>query len=144
MERISDARREFDERIKGLSPSFRVCCKMLADAIEQILSGECTEDEIADVVTSLNPETRGYKREEDYVTIDKGMKIMGMGQNRVRSCALMRENGIVNEKFNTVPIGYNRRKILALKHREEEAYQKRIDRMRTEKRMRRGENKERQ
>lgn len=142
MERISDARREFDERIKGLSPSFRVCCRMLANAIEQILSGECTEDEIADVITSLNPETKGYKREEDYVTIDKGMKMLGPGQNRVRFCALMRENGIVNEKFNTVPIGYNRRKILALKHREEESYQKRLDGISVRRRLKRKEEKE--
>lgn len=142
MERISDARREFDERIKGLSPSFRVCCRMLANAIEQILSGECTEDEIADVITSLNPETKGYKREEDYVTIDKGMKMLGLGQNRVRFCALMRENGIVNEKFNTVPIGYNRRKILALKHREEESYQKRLDGISVRRRLKRKEEKE--
>lgn len=142
MERISDARREFDERIKGLSPSFRVCCRMLANAIEQILSGECTEDEIADVMTSLNPETKGYKREEDYVTIDKGMKMLGLGQNRVRFCALMRENGIVNEKFNTVPIGYNRRKILALKHKEEESYQKRLDGISVRRRLKRKEEKE--
>ena len=142
MERISDARREFDERIKGLSPSFRVCCRMLANAIEQILSGECTEDEIADVITSLNPETKGYKREEDYVTIDKGMKMLGLGQNRVRFCALMRENGIVNEKFNTVPIGYNRRKILALKHKEEESYQKRLDGISVRRRLKRKEEKE--
>ena len=142
MERISDARREFDERIKGLSPSFRVCSRMLANAIEQILSGECTEDEIADVITSLNPETKGYKREEDYVTIDKGMKMLGLGQNRVRFCALMRENGIVNEKFNTVPIGYNRRKILALKHKEEESYQKRLDGISVRRRLKRKEEKE--
>lgn len=142
MERISDARREFDERIKGLSPSFRVCCRMLANAIEQILSGECTEDEIADVMTSLSPETKGYKREEDYVTIDKGMKMLGLGQNRVRFCALMRENGIVNEKFNTVPIGYNRRKILALKHKEEESYQKRLDGISVRRRLKRKEEKE--
>lgn len=142
MGKTDEARQAFDERIKDLPPSFRACCRMLANAIEQILSGECTEDEIADVITSLNPEARGYKREDDYVTIDRGMKMLGMGQNRVRFCALMRENGIVNEKFNTVPIGYNRRKILALKHKDEDSYQKRLDLARAAKRARRKEDSE--
>ena len=70
------------------------------------------------------------------------MKMLGLGQNRVRFCALMRENGIVNEKFNTVPIGYNRRKILALKHREEESYQKRLDGISVRRRLKRKEEKE--
>lgn len=129
METIEKAYAKLQEKLGDLSPCMRASCKLLANAIEQILAGECTEEEIAETIASLNPESKGYKREEDYVTVDKGMKILGMGQNRTAFCNLMRKNSIVNEKFNTVPIGYNRQKILALKHKTEDEYQKRLDKM---------------
>lgn len=121
------------DKMNALPPSMRASCKLLANAIEQIISGQCTEEEITETMAALNPETKGYKREEDYVTIDKGMKMLGMGQNRTAFCNLMRKNGIVNEKFNTVPIGYNRQKILALKHKTEDEYQMRLDKERRKK-----------
>lgn len=142
MEAIEKVYEKLNEKIKELSPCMRASCKLLTNAIEQILAGECTEEEIAETMAALNPESKGYKREDDYVTIDKGMKLLGFGQNRTAFCNLMRKNGIVNEKFNTVPIGYNRQKILALKHKTEEEYQKRLDKERRKKYAKSCENQE--
>ena len=114
------------DKIKKLSPIHRVAYKVLKDATNDLLNGECDEQDIADTLTAINPQAKGYKREDDYVTIDKGMKLLGMGQNRVAFCDLMRKNGILNEKFNTIKIGYNRQKILSLKYDKEEEYQARI------------------
>lgn len=114
------------EKIKKLSPIHRVAYKVLKDAMNDLLNGECDEQDIADTLTTINPQTKGYKREDDYVTIDKGMKILGMGNNRVAFCNLMKKNHILNEKFNTIKIGFNRQKILSLKYDNESDYQERI------------------
>lgn len=107
-----------DER--RLSDSGLALLKMLKGAARQIIAGECSEEEIADTMSRLSPEANGFKREDDYVTIDEGMRILGFNRNRVGFCNLMKENGIKNETFNNVKIGYNRHKIIALKHRMQE------------------------
>lgn len=115
-----------ESRVKKLSPTMRTAYKVLKCATKELLSGGCTEEEVAETMSRLSPQSNGYKREEDYVTIDKGMQMLGMNQNRVGFCELMKRNGIVNEKFNSVHIGYNRQKILSLKHKQEEEYQIRL------------------
>ena len=122
-----------EEKIKALSPTMRTAYKMLRCAARELLNGKCSEEEVADTLCKLSPSTHGYKREEDYATIDEGLRILGMGQNRVGFCNLMKENGIVNERFNSVPIGYNKNKILAVKHKQEESYQKRLASLREKK-----------
>lgn len=114
-----------DERINRLTPSGRALVKTLLDIVEQILSGKCDEEEIEDVSRRVNPDMKDYKCEDDYVTIDEGMKILRFGNNRAGFCNLMRKNGIPNETFNNVKIGYNRTKIIALKHRLDEEYMRR-------------------
>ena len=109
-----------DERVRRLSPSGRALWKMLRGAMEQLLSGECSEDEIADTMSRLSPGSHGFKREDDYVTIDEGLRILHFGRNRAGFCSLMKRHGIVSETFNNTKIGYNRHKIVALKHRLEE------------------------
>ena len=106
-----------DERVERLSPSGRALWKALRGAMEQLLSGGCSEDEIADTMSRLSPESNGFKREDDYVTIDEGMRILHFGRNRAGFCNLMKKYGIPNETFNNVKIGYNRHRLVALKHR---------------------------
>lgn len=98
---------------------------MLKSAMEDIVSGRCDEDEIAETMAAISKMESSYKREDDYATIDEGMRILGFGQNRMGFCNLMKQNGIVNEKFNNMKIGYNKRKILALKAKMNDEYQKR-------------------
>ena len=114
------------EELNSLPPALRMAYKLLRNAAEELLDGECSEEEVSDALSRISPSSHGYKREEDYATIDEGLRILGMGQNRVGFCNLMKRNGIINEKFNSVHIGYNKPKILAVKHRQEELYQKRI------------------
>ena len=109
-----------DDRINRLSPSGRALWKALRSAMEQLVSGECSEDEIADTMSRLSPDSNGFKREDDYVTIDEGMRILHFGRNRAGFCNLMKKYGIPNETFNNVKIGYNRHRLVALKHRLDE------------------------
>lgn len=111
-----------DERFDRLPPSGRALVKTLLDIVEQVLSGRCDEEEIEDVSRRVNPDMKGYRCEDDYVTIDEGMKIMRFGSNRAGFCNLMRKYGIPNETFNNVKIGYNRKRLVALKHKLDEEY----------------------
>lgn len=113
------------EKLKALTPAMRMAYRLLRNATQELLDGECSDEEVSDALCRIAPSSHGYKREEDYATIDEGMRILGMGQNRVGFCNLMKHHGIVNEKFNSVHIGYNKHKILAVKHKQEELYQKR-------------------
>lgn len=109
-----------DERFKSLPPSGRALVKTLLDIVEQILSGRCDEEEIEDVSRRVNPDMKGYKCEDDYVTIDEGMRIMHYNRNRNGFCNLMKKYGIPNETFNNIKIGYNRNRLIALKHKLDE------------------------
>ena len=109
-----------DERFKSLTPSGRALVKTLLDIVEQILSGRCDEEEIEDVSRRVNPDMKGYKCEDDYVTIDEGMRIMHYNRNRNGFCNLMKKYGIPNETFNNIKIGYNRNRLIALKHKLDE------------------------
>lgn len=117
-------------------PIIRAAYRMLKSATRQLLYGECSEDEIAETLSTISKMESGYKREDDYVTIDEGMRILGFGQNRVGFCNLMKQHGIVNEKFNNVKIGYNKHKILALKSQMNDDYQKRRAKLDRKKRRR--------
>ena len=108
-----------------LSAAGRVLLKMLRNAIDQLVSGECSDEEINDAIRRLHPDMKGYKCEDDYVTIDEGMRILHFGKNRAGFCKLMKKNGIYNETFNNVKIGYNRNRIIALKHKLDEDFRKR-------------------
>lgn len=122
------------EKLKALTPAMRMAYRLLRNAAQELLDGECSEEEVSDALSRIAPSSHGYKREEDYATIDEGLRILGMGQNRVGFCNLMKRYGIVNEKFNSVHIGYNKQKILAVKHKQEELYQKRLAAIRERKR----------
>ena len=60
-------------------------------------------------------ERLGYIREEDYVTADEGMKILGVGKNRAQFFALIKQYGIEANTFNNVKNGYKRNDINKLR-----------------------------
>lgn len=104
-------------RISALSPFMRLVFDTLTRWITMLIDGKCDEDSISDAASKINASTQGYAHEDNYLTLDKAMKILGFGQNRVGCLNLMRKHGIRNEKFNNVSIGYNRDKVVALKRR---------------------------
>lgn len=108
---------EEKERISKLPPMFRIVLDTLMRWIRQLIDGECDEGTIADMASKINASTQGYAHEDNYLTLDKAMNILGFGQNRVGCLNIMRKHGIHNEKFNNVSIGYNRDKVVALKRK---------------------------
>ena len=106
---------KFDYKTLSLKKQYvwKLCKQILRD----LKNGECTEEEIDDLIARTEPRSRGYFREEDFVTADEAMKILKLGQNRNRFFDLIKVYKIESQTFNGVKIGYKREEIHKLKER---------------------------
>ena len=106
---------KFDYKTLSLKKQYvwKLCKQILRD----LKNGECTEEEIDDLIAKTEPRSRGYFREEDFVTADEAMKILHLGQNRNRFFDLIKVYKIESQTFNGVKIGYKREEIHKLKER---------------------------
>ena len=106
---------KFDYKTLSLKKQYvwKLCKQILRD----LKNGECTEEEIDDLIARTEPRSRGYFREEDFVTADEAMKILSLGQNRNRFFDLIKVYKIESQTFNGVKIGYRREEIHKLKER---------------------------
>ena len=103
---------KFDYKTLSLKKQYvwKLCKQILRD----LKSGECTEEEIDDLIAKTEPRSRGYFREEDFVTADEGMRILHLGQNRNRFFDLLKVYKIQAQTFNGVKIGYKKEEIYKL------------------------------
>lgn len=92
---------------------WRLCKQILKD----LKDGNCTDDEIDDLISKTEPRSRGYFREEDFVTADEAMRILRLGQNRNKFFSLLKVYKIESQTFNGVKIGYRREEIHKLGER---------------------------
>ena len=106
---------KFDYKTLSLKKQYawKLCKQLLRD----LKSGECTDEQIDDLISKTEPRSRGYFREEDFVTADEAMKILHLGQNRNRFFDLIKVYKIESQTFNGVKIGYRREEIHKLKER---------------------------
>lgn len=106
---------KFDYKTLSLKKQYvwKLCKQILRD----LKNGECTEEEIDDLISKTEPRSRGYFREEDFVTADEAMKILCLGKNRNRFFDLIKVYKIESQTFNGVKIGYRREEIHKLKER---------------------------
>lgn len=106
---------KFDYKTLSLKKQYawKLCKQLLRD----LKNGECTDEQIDDLIARTEPRSRGYFREEDFVTADEAMKILCLGQNRNRFFDLIKVYKIESQTFNGVKIGYRREEIHKLKER---------------------------
>ena len=106
---------KFDYKTLSLKKQYvwKLCKQILRD----LKNGECTEEEIDDLISKTEPRSRGYFREEDFVTADEAMRILCLGQNRNRFFDLLKVYKIQAQTFNGVKIGYRREEIHKLGER---------------------------
>lgn len=102
---------------KTLSLKKQYAWKLCKQILRDLKNGECTEEEIDDLIARTEPRSQGYFREEDFVTADEAMKILCLGQNRNRFFDLIKVYKIESQTFNGVKIGYRREEIHKLKER---------------------------
>lgn len=106
---------KFDYKTLSLKKQYawKLCKQLLRD----LKSGECTDEQIDDLISKTEPRSRGYFREEDFVTADEAMKILCLGKNRNRFFDLIKVYKIESQTFNGVKIGYKREEIHKLGER---------------------------
>lgn len=92
---------------------WRLCKQILKD----LKDDNCSEEEIDDLIANTEPRSRGYFREEDFVTADEALRILHLGQNRNKLFSLLKVYKIESQTFNGVKIGYRREEIYKLKER---------------------------
>lgn len=113
METNQEAKFDYKTLLLKKQYVWKLCKQILRD----LKNGECTEEEIDDLIARTEPRSRGYFREEDFVTADEAMKILCLGQNRNRFFDLIKVYKIESQTFNGVKIGYRREEIHKLKER---------------------------
>lgn len=107
-----DLVKEEVEKLKGIK---KILFKTLFDRVWDILSDECTEEDISSAVNSLEKVNSEYVRPDDYLNYDQSMKLLGFSNNRNGFCVLMKKHGIQQHTFKNQKIGFKKSEILALK-----------------------------
>lgn len=122
MSKLLDQEKKSNKKRNKLSPLMKYAIVVLKNAIKDIMTGECNEDDVADIMVKLSPERHGYINPDDYLNYDKAMKEMPFGYNRNKLNSLMKEHGIENKRVNNMAIGFNKKEIqlLAKELREQE------------------------
>lgn len=116
MEATNNTEQKFDYRTLSLKKQYvwKLCRQIMKD----LKNGEgCTDEQIDDLMAKTEPRSRGYFREEDFVTADEAMKILCLGQNRNKLFDLLKVYNIKAQTFNGVKIGYRKEEIYKLKER---------------------------
>lgn len=93
-----------------LSPIKRAAIALIDRLKEQVLN-DCDEQEIVNTMAKFNPETNGYFKQDDFVTADKAMRMLHLGQNRNKFFELTKEYGIENHKISNQNVGFLRKDI---------------------------------
>lgn len=113
---MEENKEKFD--YKTLSIKGQYVWKLCRQIMKDLKNGEgCTDEQIDDLISKTEPRSRGYFREEDFVTADEAMKILRMGQNRNKFFGLLKVYNIQAQTFNGVKIGYRIEEIHKLKER---------------------------
>ena len=116
MEATNNTEQKFDYRTLSLKKQYvwKLCRQIMKD----LKNGEgCTDEEIDDLIATTEPRSRGYFREEDFVTVDDSMRILGLGQNRNKFFDLLKVYNIESKTFKGVKIGYKKEEIYRLKEK---------------------------
>jgi hypothetical protein len=115
MEATNNQEQKFDYHTLSLKKQYvwKLCKQILRD----LKDGKCTEEQIDDLIASTEPRSRGYFREEDFVTADEAMKILRLGQNRNKFFDMLKVYKIESQTFKGLKIGYRREEIHKLGER---------------------------
>lgn len=113
---MEEGKAKFD--YKTLSFKQQYVWKLCRQIMKDLKNGEgCTDEQIEDLISKTEPRSRGYFREEDFVTADEAMRILRLGQNRNKFFDLIKVYKIQSQTFNGVKIGYPKEEIYKLKER---------------------------
>ena len=103
---------KFDYRTLSLKKQYvwKFCKQILRD----LKNGECTDEQIDELVAGIEPHKHGYFKEEDFVNSDQAMRMLQLGQNRTLFFNLLRTYKVEAQTFKGKKIGYLRSDIVRI------------------------------
>lgn len=107
------------EEIARLSGIKKLLFDTLLSRLLDIFSEDCSENDISQAINGIEKVNSGYVREEDYLTYDGAMRLLGYSRNRNGFSKLIKENNIKQHTFRNTKIGFSKADILALRDKVE-------------------------
>ena len=106
METNIQATPKFDYKTLSLKKQYvwKFCKQILRD----IKNGECTDEQIDELVVGIETHKHGYFKEEDFVNSDQAMSILQLGNNRNLFFGLLKTYKVEAQTFKGKKIGYLR------------------------------------
>lgn len=96
-------------------PIIKMALMMLDNIRQQLINGECDEEDIQDAMTKFHPSANdNFINKDDYINADKAMDILHLGCNRAKFFEIIKEYGVESQKLNNMPIGYKKTEIMAI------------------------------
>lgn len=119
---MEENKEKFDYKTLPLNAQYvyRLCKQIIRD----LKAGNCTEEQINDIVAKTQPRSLGYYREDDFVSVDEAMRILRLGKNRNLFFQLIKKHHIKANTFKGVKIGYRRDEIYRLDEKLDEESKK--------------------
>lgn len=102
--------------MKELSPLMKSALKVVDTIREQIVNGECDEENVAKSMTKLHPASdKDYINPKDYCKGEKAMEMLHLGRNTVKFFQLLKQYKVECVKINNKSIGYRIKDIERIK-----------------------------
>lgn len=111
----ADAYDLLKEEVSKLSGLKKILFDTVFSRLLDILSEDCSENDVAQAINSIEKVNSEYVREDDFLNYDAGLKLLGYSNNRVAFSNLMKKHGIKQQLFRNQKIGFKKSDILALK-----------------------------
>ena len=111
----ADAYDLLKEEVSKLSGLKKILFDTVFSRLLDILSEDCSENDVAQAINSIEKVNSEYVREDDFLNYDAGLKLLGYSNNRVAFSNLMKKHGIKQQLFRNQKIGFKKSEILALK-----------------------------
>lgn len=122
MENSIEETPKFDYKTLSLKKQYvwKFCKQILRD----LKNGECSDEQIDELVSSIEPNKHGSYKEEDFVNADQAMEILQIGNNRNLFFGLLKTYKIEAKTFKGKKIGYLKSDIMRINNIIDDSYKK--------------------
>lgn len=100
----------------NLPLSVQELIRMCKRIISLARRGECNAEDTVVFLAKASPLIYGYVREDQFISADESMRVLGLNQNRNKFFELVKRYKIQSHTFKGVKIGYKRDDIYKLKY----------------------------
>lgn len=103
-----------------LSPIKNIALKLLDSIRDQIVNGECSDEDMQEAMTKFHPSVnKEYYNPKDYCNYDEACDILQLSQNRNKLKSLCDKYKVHCVFIKNRPLGFPRKDILRIKESEQ-------------------------